>query len=503
METKLRPVDTTSVWRKKPLAAYEADMKKSELKRVLTRWSLTSLGIGAVIGGGVFVLTGIAANEWAGPALALAFVMAGVACAFAALCYAEFASILPVEGSAYAYSYGTVGEIFAWLIGWNLILEYMMGATTVAVSWSGYFEKLLHLLGINPPIWLMNDPVTAQEKAQALRAAGETIPDFSFAVNLPAFLIVWCVTYVLVKGIKEAASTNNAIVILKVATVIFVIVAGAFYVDAANWAPFIPEPVIDKGGQQHYGFNGIVTAAGIVFFAYIGFDAVSTQAGEAINPKKDVPFAIIASLIICTVLYILVSLVLTGMVKYDALDLKAPVAQAFADQGLTWAVYLITLAAIAGLTSVMLVMMLGQTRIFLGMAKDGLLPKNLFASIHPTFKTPWKSTILVGAIVSIVAALTPIDKVSELCSSGTLLAFAMICGAVWLLRIREPNLERPYKTPALPVVATLGILANLYLMYNLRTDTKISFLIWCSLGLVVYFLYSRRHSHLNNTNTED
>ncbi len=497
METKLKPIDT-SIWRKKPLAAYEADMKKSELKRVLTRWSLTSLGIGAVIGGGVFVLTGIAANEWAGPALALAFVMAGVACAFAALCYAEFASILPVEGSAYAYSYGTVGEIFAWLIGWNLILEYMMGATTVAVSWSGYFEKLLHLLGINPPIWLMNDPITAQEKAEKLRAAGESIPDFAFAVNLPAFLIVWCVTWVLVKGIKEAASTNNAIVILKVATVIFVIIAGSFYVDVANWTPFIPNPVIDTGGQQHYGFNGIVTAAGIVFFAYIGFDAVSTQAGEAINPKKDVPFAIIASLIICTVLYILVSLVLTGMVKYDALDLKAPVAQAFADQGLTWAVYLITIAAIAGLTSVMLVMMLGQTRIFLGMAKDGLLPKNLFASIHPTFKTPWKSTILVGAIVSTVAALTPIDKVSELCSSGTLLAFAMICGAVWLLRVREPNLERPYKTPALPVVATLGICANLYLMYNLRTDTKISFVIWCTLGVIVYFLYSRRHSHLNN-----
>ncbi len=498
METKVRSVDTTSIWRKKPLAAYEADMKKSELKRVLTRWGLTSLGIGAVIGGGVFVLTGIAANQWAGPALALSFMMAGVACAFAALCYAEFASILPVEGSAYAYSYGTVGEIFAWLIGWNLILEYMMGATTVAVSWSGYFEKFLHLFNIHPPVWLMNDPVTAQEKAEALRAAGQTIPDFTFAVNLPAFLIVWVVTYILVKGIKEAASTNNIIVILKVTTVIFVIIAGAFYVDVANWTPFIPDPVVDKTGQTHYGFDGIVTAAGIVFFAYIGFDAVSTQAGEAINPRKDVPFAIIASLIICTVLYILVSLVLTGMVRFDSLDLKAPVAQAFADAGLTWAVYLITIAAIAGLTSVMLVMMLGQTRIFLGMAKDGLLPRNLFASIHPTFKTPWKSTIFVGGVVSIVAALTPIDKVSELCSSGTLLAFAMICGAVWLLRVREPNLERPYKTPALPVIATLGICANLYLMYNLRDDTKLTFVIWCTLGVIVYFLYSRRHSNLNN-----
>lgn len=498
METKLKPVDTTSIWRRKPLAAYEADMKKSELKRVLTRWGLTSLGIGAVIGGGIFVLTGIAAHDWAGPALALAFVMAGIACTFAALCYAEFASILPVEGSAYAYSYGTVGEIFAWFIGWNLILEYMMGATTVAVSWSGYFEKLLHLFQIDPPIWLMNDPATAYEKADALRAAGQIVPDFSFAMNLPALLIVWVVTYILVKGIKEAASTNNIIVIVKVVTVIFVIIAGSFYVDIANWTPFVPNPIVDETGQTHFGFNGIVTAAGIVFFAYIGFDAVSTQAGEAINPRKDVPFAIIASLIICTVLYILVSLVLTGMVSYKNMDLKAPVAQAFADVGMTWAVYLITIAAIAGLTSVMLVMMLGQTRIFLGMAKDGLLPKNLFASIHPTFKTPWKSTIFVGAVVSVVAAFTPIDKVSELCSSGTLLAFAMICAAVWILRVREPNLERPYRTPALPVIATLGIISNLYLMYNLRTETKLTFLVWGTLGIIVYFLYSRRHSNLNN-----
>lgn len=498
METKSKPIDT-SVWRKKPLAAYEADIKKSELKRVLTRWGLTSLGIGAVIGGGIFVLTGIAAHDWAGPALALSFVLAGVACTFAALCYAEFASILPVEGSAYAYSYGTVGEIFAWLIGWNLILEYMMGATTVAVSWSGYFEKLLHLFGINPPLWMMNDPVTAREKAQRLREAGEIIPDFSFAMNLPAFLIVLVVTYILVRGIKEAASTNNIIVIVKVAVVIFVIVVGSFYVDTTNWHPFIPDVIEGPGKVPHSGFQGIITAASIVFFAYIGFDAVSTQAGEAINPKKDVPFAIIASLIICTTLYILVSLVLTGMVPFKNLDLKAPVAQAFADKGLTWAVYIITIAALGGLTSVMLVMMLGQTRIFLGMAKDGLIPPGLFASIHPTFKTPWKSTILVGSIVAIVASITPIDKVSELTSSGTLLAFAMICGAVWLLRVREPGLERPYRTPALPVIATLGIGANLYLMYNLRTDTKISFVIWCVLGLIVYFSYSRRHSNLNSS----
>lgn len=489
-----------SIWRKKPLEAYAEDVKNSQLKRVLGKWALTSLGIGAVIGGGIFTLTGIAAHDWAGPALALAFVLAGTACTFAALCYAEFASILPVEGSAYAYSYGTVGEFFAWFIGWNLILEYMMGATTVAVAWSGYFEKLLHLFNINLPLYLTNDPVTAAEKVEKLRAAGQAVPEFAFAFNLPAFIIVWLVTWVLVKGIKEAASTNNLIVIMKVAAVIFVIVVGAFYVDTANWHPFIPDPVVDAKGATHFGFDGVVTAASIIFFAYIGFDAVSTQAGEAINPTKDVPFAIIASLLICTVLYILVSLVLTGMVKYDTLDLKAPVASAFEGAGLPIAMYIVTIAATAGLTSVMLVMMLSQTRIFLGMAKDGLLPKGLFAAIHPKFKTPWKSTIFVGGIVSVVSALTPIDKVSEMCSSGTLLAFAMICGAVWLLRVREPNIERPFKVKFLPFVATAGILCNLYLMWGLRTETKLSFLIWGTLGIIVYFAYSRGHSNLNKNN---
>jgi APA family basic amino acid/polyamine antiporter len=477
-------------------------MKKNDLKRVLTKWGLTSLGIGAIIGGGIFTLTGIAAHDYAGPALALSFIIAGIGCLFASLCYAEFASVLPVEGSAYAYAYGTVGELFAWFIGWNLILEYMMGATTVAVAWSGYFVKFLHLCGIDFPIWLCNDMATATEKCVE---AGLAAPSFAF--NLPAFLITWLVTMILVKGIKEAANTNNIIVIVKIAVVLFVIIVGAFYINTDNWTPFIPAevPILDKAGNPtggvNFGFGGVLTAATIVFFAYIGFDAVSTQAGEAINPKKDVPFAIVASLIICTILYILVSLVLTGMVRYDQLDKAAPVASAFSGIGINWATFIITIAATAGLTSVMLVMMLGQTRIFLGMAKDGLLP-GFFKSLHTSFKTPHKSTILVGAIISIVAALTPINKVSEMCSMGTLLAFAMVCVAVMILRYKKPELERPYKTPAVYLIGSLGVAFNIFLMCFVRKETWVAFMIWGVIGISVYFLYSKNKSNLNKNNPQ-
>jgi APA family basic amino acid/polyamine antiporter len=482
-----------SVWRKKPISAFEADMKKSDLKRVLGKWSLTAIGIGAIIGGGIFVLTGTAAHYHAGPALALSFVVAGIACIFAALCYAEFASMLPVEGSAYAYAYGTVGELFAWLIGWGLILEYGMGAMTVAVSWSGYFGKLLKLFNITLPAYLTNDPVSYAQ-------AGNT----GFSMNLPAFLIVWIVTSILVKGIKEAASTNNIIVVLKVSAILFVIFVGLFYVVPENWVPFIPEEATITGedGKPHtaYGVSGIFAGAAAIFFAYIGFDAVSTQAGEAINPKKDMPFAIIASLLICTMLYIAVSLVLTGMINYKDITgeaLKAPVAAAFEAAGKPWAMYIITAAATAGLISVMLVMMLGQTRIFLGMAKDGLLP-NFFKVIHPEFKTPFKSTILVGLVVSVVAAFTPITLLGDMTSFGTLFAFAMVCGAVWLLRIREPQLERTFKVPALPVIATLGILTNVFLIINLNYLAQLLATGWLVIGLVVYFAYGKRNSNLEN-----
>ncbi len=475
---------------------FEQDMQKSELKRVLGKWSLTAIGIGAIIGGGVFVLTGTAAHYHAGPALALSFVIAGIGCIFAALCYAEFAAMLPVEGSAYAYAYGTVGEIFAWIIGWGLILEYAMGAMTVAVSWSGYFNKLLHLFGIKLPNTLTNDPISAG--ALLNNSEGPVM-----SVNLPALIIVWFVTWILVKGIKEAASANNLIVVIKVAVILFVIIMGAFYIDVANWTPFIPAETLVKHENGDmlpaYGWGGIISGASAIFFAYIGFDAVSTQAGEAINPKKDMPFAIIASLLICTVLYILVSLVLTGMINYKDITgdaLKAPVAFAFDHVGQPWAVFVITAAATAGLLSVMLVMMLGQTRVFLGMAKDGLLPK-FFSEIHPTFKTPWKSTILVGAVVSIVAGFTPISLLGDMTSFGTLFAFTMVCLAVWILRFRDPTRDRPFKVSGLNIVAPLGIIVNTFLILNLGRTAQFFALIWLLFGLVVYFIYGRPRSNLN------
>lgn len=483
-----------SIWRVKPVSAFEADMKKSQLKRVLGKWSLTAIGIGAIIGGGIFVLTGTGAYNHAGPALALSFVIAGIACVFAALCYSEFASILPVEGSAYAYAYGTIGEIFAWIIGWGLILEYAMGSMTVAVSWSGYFNKMLKMFGITLPEYLTADPGSY---------TGE-----GFSMNLPAFLIVLLVISLLIKGTEKAASANNFIVILKVSAVIFVIIAGAFFIDVDNWSPFIPEAqtiIVDDKPHEAYGVAGIISGAAAIFFAYVGFDAVSTQAGEAINPKKDVPFAIIASLLVCTLLYILVSLVLTGMISYQDFNplgkypeaIKAPVAYAFDIAGQAWAGYIITIAATVGLISVLMVMIMGQSRIFLGMSKDGLIP-SVFSKINPISGTPRTNLLILGAFIATVAAFTPISKLAEMTSFGTLFAFTMVCIAVWILRVKQPNLERSFKVPALPVIAVCGIAINTYLMVNLSKDAQLFSLGWLAIGMVIYFLYGKRNSKLNN-----
>ena len=487
----------SNIWIKKPMAAYEADIKKSQLKRVLGKWSLTAIGIGAIIGGGIFVLTGTGAYYNAGPALALSFVIAGIACVFAALCYAEFASILPVEGSAYAYAYGTVGEIFAWIIGWGLILEYAMGSMTVAVSWSGYFGKFLHMFGIYLPNWLTSDP-------QTYLAAGNS----GFSMNLPAFLIVWLVIGILVRGTSGAAKANNIIVIIKVSAIIFVIIAGAFFINVDNWVPFIPEQkVITENGVSHtaYGVGGIIAGASAIFFAYVGFDAVSTQAGEAINPKKDVPFAIIASLLICTLLYILVSLVLTGMMHYSDFNplgkypdaIKAPVAYAFDIAGQPWAGYIITIAATIGLVSVLMVMIMGQSRIFLGMSKDGLIPKT-FSKVNAESGVPRKNLLILGGIISVIASLTPINDLAHMTSFGTLFAFTMVCVAVWVLRVKEPTLQRNFKVPALPVIACAGIAINIYLIFNLSKEAQMYSFIWLVLGFIIYFLYSKKNSKLQN-----
>jgi basic amino acid/polyamine antiporter, APA family len=481
-----------SLFRKKPISAFEADMKKSELKRVLGKWSLTAIGIGAIIGGGIFVLTGTGAYYHAGPALAISFIIAGIACVFAALCYSEFASMIPVEGSAYAYAYGTIGEIFAWIIGWGLILEYAMGSMTVAVSWSGYFNKLLKMFHLGLPDWLTQDP--------------GSYTGSGFSMNLPAFCIVLFVLSILLRGTAGAAKANNMIVILKVSAVIFVIIAGAFFIKAANWDPFIP-PIADvmegENVKSAYGWTGIVSGASAIFFAYVGFDAVSTQAGEAINPKKDVPFAIIASLLVCTVLYILVSLVLTGMMNYKDFNpkglypdaIKAPVAYAFDIAGQKWAGYIVTIAATVGLISVLMVMIMGQSRIFLGMAKDGLIPE-VFSKVNPKTGVPSKNLMIICILIASVAAFTPINKLADMTSFGTLFAFTMVCIAVWILRVREPELKRDFKVPALPVIATCGILINTYLMFNLSRSAQLLSLGWLAIGMVIYFLYSKRNSKL-------
>ncbi|MEW6211709.1 MAG: amino acid permease [Acidobacteriota bacterium] len=481
---------------RKPLEILLDEMKgEHRLRRVLGPVQLTSLGVGAIIGAGIFVATGAAAHNVSGPSLMISYVVAGITCVFAALCYAEFASMAPVAGSAFTYAYATMGELFAWIIGWDLVLEYAVGSATVANGWSSFFQSLLPA-GFLPEA-LSRPPIIYDA------AAGHFIRTNGI-VNLPAVVIVLIVTAILVKGIQESASFNATMVGIKVAAVLFVILVGAFYINSANWENFAP---YGWGGLNVFGTTvwgetvggrpvGMLAGSAIIFFAYIGFDSVSTHAEEARRPNRDVPIGIVASLLICTVLYVLVVVVLTGMVKYDKIDTGAGVSEAFKTVGIPWAQIIIAAAGVAGITSVLLVMMLSAPRVFLAMARDGLLPPSFFADVHPRFRTPWKSTMLVGAFVAVGAGLLPIDALLEMTNIGTLFAFTVVCTAVLIMRKTNPEAERPFRCPMVPLIPVLGIIMCLVLMFSLPWANWIRLIGWLAIGLVIYFLYSRHHSFM-------
>jgi APA family basic amino acid/polyamine antiporter len=488
------------------------DEGEHALKRALGPLNLITLGIGAIIGAGIFVLTGAAAAQYAGPAIVLSFVLAGLACAFAGLCYSEFASLIPIAGSAYTYGYATLGEIFAWIIGWDLILEYAFGAATVASGWSGYFISFLQDFGIHIPPQLTATPGTElvlyhnrweilskiQPTLDAAGVSAASLPHVHALLNLVALVAIFIVTTVLVVGIQESANFNSAIVIIKVSIVlVFIAIAAAFVIKhpsiaAANWHPFIPP---NTGQYGKFGISGIARGAAVIFFAYIGFDAVSTAAQEAKRPQRDMPLGILGSLVVCTILYIAVAGLLTGVVSYKALNVADPVAVGIDATGIRWGSFLVKLGAIAGLGSVMLVMLLGQSRVFYSMSRDGLLPE-WAGRVHPRFRTPYISSITVGIFVAIFASLIPIGILGELVSIGTLLAFVIVCTGVWILRVKRPTLERPFRTPWVPVVPILGILVSLYMMISLPRDTWLRLIIWLIVGMVVYFGYSRHHSRV-------
>lgn len=458
------------LFRRKPIAALmaDADSRSGGLKRALGALDLTLLGIGAIVGAGIFVLTGVAAARYAGPAIVLSFVVSGFACAMAALCYAEFAAMIPVAGSAYSYSYATMGELVGWIIGWDLVLEYAVGAAAVAVGWSGYLTVILHGLGIHLPVALTNAPGSAP----------------GAIINLPALLIVLVITYVLYIGISESARINSIIVAVKLSVIAAVIVVGAFFVEPKNWTPFAP-----------MGWTGVMKGAAVIFFAYIGFDAVSTAAEEVVEPNRDLPRGILGSLFVCTLLYILVAGVLTGMVPARLIDVNAPLASAFVLRGMHALSGIISLGAVAGLTSVLLVLMLGQSRVFFAVSRDGLLPP-AFSRIHPKYRTPYIPTTLTGIAVGITAALLPIQEIAELTNIGTLFAFVLVCAGVWILRRVEPELHRPFRTPLVPLVPILGVVFCVYLMASLPFVTWIRFFVWLAIGLFIYFGYGRFHSRV-------
>jgi APA family basic amino acid/polyamine antiporter len=483
--------------RRKPIQLVLEEMRgESRLNRVLGPISLSSLGIGAIIGTGIFVLTGVAAHDKAGPALMLSYALAGLACVFAALCYAEFAAMVPVAGSAYTYAYVTLGELAAWIIGWDLILEYAVASATVAHGWSHYFQNFLGQFGMSLPEAVRNAPFDYDPTTGTLLGTKSVL-------DLPAVVVTLMVTALLVKGIKESANFNAGVVILKVLIVLFVIFAGLPHIDPKNWEPFAPfgytgislfghtiSGMSGKGGEP----LGLIAGAATIFFAYIGFDSVSTHAEEAKNPQRDVPIGIIASLIICTVLYIAVSAVITGMVRYDKIDIDAPIPSAFAQAGMPWAQLLISVGAIAGITSVLLVLMLSQPRVMLAMARDGMVPPSFFSAIHPTFRTPWKSTILTGLFVATLGGLLPLRVLAELVNIGTLLAFVIVCGAVLVLRRTEPDMHRPFRCPLVPFVPIMGIILCALLMFSLPPENWARLGIWLAIGLCVYFAYSRHHT---------
>lgn len=493
----------------------DVDNEKHGFKKALSSVNLVTLGIGAIIGAGIFVLTGQAAAQYAGPAIVISFVISGLACVLAGFCYAEFASMIPVSGSAYTYAYATLGEFLAWIIGWDLVLEYLFASSTVAVGWSGYVVSLLRDFDINIPVQLtaafgtvlVDYPSVGWRiftEQQSLQLAGsgfsiEALPHVTGIINLPAMLIVAVVTVLLVIGIKESAGFNNIMVFIKVAVILLFIAVGFYYVNKANWSPFIPDMIYDSEGNAHYGWWGILRAAGVIFFAYIGFDAVSTAAQEAKRPQKDMPKGILGSLGISTTLYILVAIVLTGIVSYTQLNVADPIAVGVNAMGthMTWLRYIIKVAAIAGLSSVILVMLMGQPRVFYTMSKDGLLP-GMFSKVHTKFRTPYISSIISGFVAMILAGFLPIDKLSELVSIGTLLAFAIVCISVIVLRKSRPDMERPFKTPWVPFIPILGAVVCLAQMIALPLATWYRLLIWMLIGIAIYFIYSRRHSKMND-----
>jgi len=488
----------------------ESTDKGHGLKRTLTATNLTTLGIGAIIGAGIFVLTGQAAAQYAGPAIVLSFVISGIACAFAGLCYAEFASMIPIAGSAYTYSYATMGEFLAWIIGWDLILEYLFAASTVSVGWGGYVVSFLNDFGVHIPAQLSAaagsvlvdvpdigwKPISDNllKHLSGLHINVETLPHVTAIMNLPAMIIIAVLTTLLVIGIRESANFNNVMVIVKVSVIIIFIAIGFAFVKSANWHPFIPE---NTGEWGQFGWSGILRGAGVIFFAYIGFDAVSTAAQEAKNPQKHMPIGILGSLTISTVLYILVAIVLTGIVSYTFLNVPDPVAVGVNAMGdsMFWLRPIIKIAAIAGLSSVILVMLMGQPRIFYSMSKDGLLPP-VFSKVHKRFKTPYISTIVTGSVAMIIAGVLPIDILGELVSIGTLLAFAIVCISIIILRKKRPELPRPFRTPLVPLIPILGALICFAQMASLPLDTWLRLIIWMALGFIIYFAYGMRNSKL-------